>query len=82
MACWQPNRYYGHVCVSDEHYVPTLLAAYGLEDQRDGIGATTFTDWASSQGSWHPKTFHPGNAVEDIYSMRRRFLTSGCELPL
>lgn len=79
MACWQPSRLYGHICIADEHYVPTLLAAYKLNEQRDEIGVTTFTDWMSEQGSWHPKTFHPGNALEDIYSMRRMSSHSGCD---
>lgn len=70
MACGQPDRFWGHVCVADEHFVPTLLSAYKLDQQRDGVGVVTFTDWTYSPGSWHPKTFLPGNTEQDIHIMR------------
>lgn len=28
--CWSYGK---HICVSDEHYIPTLLASYDLDDQ-------------------------------------------------
>jgi hypothetical protein len=72
MSCGQPDRFWGHVCVADEHFVPTLFAAYKLDKQRDGVGVITYTDWNSSPGSWHPKTFMPGDTREDIIHMRTR----------
>lgn len=50
--CWSYGK---HICVSDEHYLPTLLASYGLDDQTDCLGEGTWTNWSSS--GWHPKTF-------------------------
>lgn len=32
-------------CYADEHYVPTLLAYKGLEEQTDCLGYTTSVDW-------------------------------------
>ena len=32
-------------CYSDEHYVPTLLASKGLENQTDCAGGLTNVDW-------------------------------------
>ncbi len=32
-------------CYSDEHYVPTLLASRGLENQTDCAGGLTNVDW-------------------------------------
>jgi len=52
--CWSYGK---HICVSDEHYLPTLLASYGLDDQTDCLGEGTWTNWSSS--GWHPKTFEP-----------------------
>lgn len=46
-------------CVSDEHYVPTLLASYGLEGQTDCLGEAHYADW--SAGGWHPRTFLPAD---------------------
>lgn len=31
------------VCVSDEHYLPTLLASYGLEQQTDCLAFVHYT---------------------------------------
>lgn len=80
-ACSQPRQQFGHVCVADEHFVPTLFAAYGLEEGRDGIGELTYTDWLSAQGSWHPTTFHPGAAQAGLFTMRQRTQYSKCARP-
>ncbi|KAK9842052.1 hypothetical protein WJX81_006318 [Elliptochloris bilobata] len=42
-------------CVADEHYVPTLLAVHGLDNQTDCLGVMTHADWAWP--SWSPKTY-------------------------
>eukprot|EP01025_Chloroclados_australasicus_P050004 TRINITY_DN5712_c0_g2_i1.p1 TRINITY_DN5712_c0_g2~~TRINITY_DN5712_c0_g2_i1.p1 ORF type:complete len:783 (+),score=57.11 TRINITY_DN5712_c0_g2_i1:271-2619(+) len=56
--CWSwydPVYKKDHVCVSDEHAIPTLLASYGLDDETDCLGGGTFTDW--QRGGWHPHTW-------------------------
>jgi hypothetical protein len=78
VACGQPSRFYGHLCIADEHFVATLLAAYGLDQQRDGVGRLTYTDWLSSQGAWHPKTFYPGDAFPSLYTMRSVSAATQC----
>lgn len=50
--CWSYGK---HICVSDEHYIPTLLASYHLDDQTDCLGTGTWTDWGVE--GWHPGTF-------------------------
>lgn len=50
--CWSFGK---HICVSDEHYIPTLLASYGLDNQTDCFGQATYADW--SVQSWHPRTY-------------------------
>ncbi|GIM04238.1 hypothetical protein Vretimale_8778 [Volvox reticuliferus] len=47
-------------CVSDEHYLPTLLASYGLDYQTDCLGEAHFVDWTSG-GGWHPRSFLPSD---------------------
>ena len=42
-------------CVSDEHYIPSLLALKGLEEECVCDGMATMTRWV--KGSPHPKTF-------------------------
>jgi hypothetical protein len=59
---------YDPVCVSDEHYMPTLLASYGLDSETDCLGLATLSDWAHARGG-HPSSFlpadlSPGLAVE------------------
>eukprot|EP00892_Ulva_mutabilis_P004537 jgi/Ulvmu1/2455/UM136_0007.1 len=77
-ACAQPRPKFGHVCVADEHFVPTLFAVYGMDESRDRMGELTYTDWLSEQGSWHPTTFHPGNAQASTLTMRQRTQYSDC----
>ena len=42
-------------CVSDEHYIPSLLAAHGLDAQTDCTGVLTHSDWAWP--NWSPKLY-------------------------
>lgn len=42
-------------CVSDEHYIPSLIALKGLEDECVCDGMATMTRWETN--SPHPKTF-------------------------
>ncbi|GMH35604.1 hypothetical protein BSKO_03472 [Bryopsis sp. KO-2023] len=50
---------HNRVCIPDEHYIPTLLASYGLDWQSDCKGLSTSTSW---ERGWHPRTFK----TEDI----------------
>lgn len=45
---------------ADEHYVPTLLAYLGKDQETDCWGFLVNVDW--SRGGAHPRTY----AVEDI----------------
>eukprot|EP01025_Chloroclados_australasicus_P018726 TRINITY_DN1995_c0_g2_i3.p1 TRINITY_DN1995_c0_g2~~TRINITY_DN1995_c0_g2_i3.p1 ORF type:complete len:915 (-),score=66.80 TRINITY_DN1995_c0_g2_i3:1189-3741(-) len=56
--CWSyydPIYKSQHVCISDEHVIPTLLGTYGLDFETDCQGVGTFTDW--KRGGWHPHTY-------------------------
>ena len=49
-ACF-PQRF----CVSDEHYIPSLFALKGLDEQCACEGMATMTRW--EENAPHPKTF-------------------------
>lgn len=54
--CWaDPVPPMRRFCVSDEHYIPTLLAALGLDAETDCQGGVTHTSWAGNY--FHPKTY-------------------------
>lgn len=62
-----PLRCSGRWCVSDEHYVPTLLAMRGEEtnctcSQAGGRGSPTHTQWP---GGPHPRTFYARELTRD-----------------
>ena len=78
MECKRNNPQVGHICVADEHFVPSLLAAYHMKDTYDRVGMFTFVDW-KSEGGWHPKTFYPGDSLQSVYTMRTRSGPAGCE---
>ncbi|CAD7696935.1 unnamed protein product [Ostreobium quekettii] len=59
-----PRKGFVKFCVSDEHYIPTLLASYGLEDQTDCRGSSTRVQWSGD--TYHPKTFHPKEVTPDL----------------
>jgi hypothetical protein len=70
----------GHTCVADEHFVPTLLTAYGMADTLDHVGLATFSDWWSRPGDWHPRIFLPGDAPakQVVHYMRSRVGPAKC----
>ena len=78
VACDTTHPNYGRTCVADEHYIASLLAAYGMDESRDGIGELTYVDWSSRDGPWHPRTFYPGNAAASIHAMRARSPSAKC----
>ena len=49
---------------ADEHYVVSLLTAWGQQAHMDCIGGTTFVDW--HQGGAHPYAFTPENITETL----------------
>jgi hypothetical protein len=54
-VCTGPSCEVQRFCVSDEHYIPSLLALKGLESECACDGMATMTRW--EQNSPHPKTF-------------------------
>lgn len=56
-------------CVSDEHWLPSLLASYGLENQTDCEGNAHFTDW--SLGGWHPRSFTAADLTPELVTFMR-----------
>eukprot|EP00879_Flechtneria_rotunda_P017338 GHRR01018162.1.p1 GENE.GHRR01018162.1~~GHRR01018162.1.p1 ORF type:complete len:820 (+),score=269.78 GHRR01018162.1:194-2653(+) len=67
-------------CVSDEHYLPSLLASYGLENQTDCQGSTHYADWSAH--GWHPKAFGPSCITRQLVQNMRTGLLSSCAAPV
>ncbi|KAI7839849.1 hypothetical protein COHA_006412 [Chlorella ohadii] len=57
-------------CIADEHYVPTLLASLGLENETYCRGwGLAYTDWSDN---WiHPKSFKPRDVTPDLIKKMR-----------
>ena len=54
------NEWRQHICVSDEHAVPSILASYGLENQTDCLGEGHHVEWP---GGWHPRVWEKSEDV-------------------
>ncbi len=52
--CYSNHTHGLPLCVSDEHFLPSLLASYGLDDETDCQGLGHYADW--SLGGWHPRS--------------------------
>ncbi len=51
-------------CVSDEHYIPTLLAYKGLENETDCMGCLVSTRWNAKKGkTTHPYSYKPSEII-------------------
>ena len=61
-------------CVSDEHYIPTLLALHKQAKSTTCLDSMTHTDW--TPGVWSPK-IHQGNAISKYLLMRLRRSQNG-----
>lgn len=61
-----PERF----CVSDEHYIPSLLALQGVRDQCACDGMAMMTRWIP--GAAHPKVFGPEDATEEVITEELR----------
>lgn len=51
-------------CVSDEHYIPTVLALKGSDEECACDGEATHVKWPGN--FFHPKTYEASDATEDI----------------
>lgn len=69
--CWSSPRNEPMVrfCVSDEHYIPSLLAMHGAEGDCACDGVITHTYWMV--GGWHPKTYRKEDARNETMMMFR-----------
>lgn len=47
-------------CVSDEHYIPTLLAHLGLANETNCRASVAYTSWGPPSYA-HPKTWGPAD---------------------
>jgi hypothetical protein len=56
-------------CYSDEHYIPTLLAVKGLDNQTDCLGFYINVDW--SAGGAHPRTYGVRDVRPSLFSTLR-----------
>lgn len=57
-------------CVADEHYLPTLLAALGLEKEADCEGwGVAAMEWKG--GAAHPRSFGPGDVSLELIQRLR-----------
>eukprot|EP01026_Neomeris_dumetosa_P054963 TRINITY_DN4964_c1_g1_i5.p1 TRINITY_DN4964_c1_g1~~TRINITY_DN4964_c1_g1_i5.p1 ORF type:complete len:216 (+),score=11.77 TRINITY_DN4964_c1_g1_i5:103-750(+) len=68
------NRRKAHVCISDESYVPSVLATYGLDSQTDCLGSVTAANWTNQ--NWHPQEFRKRQIST---SLLQRLRTTECE---
>ena len=63
-------------CHSDEHYIPSALAAWGLEGETDCVGGGTAVDW--SGGGSHPSSYWHHDISGDLIE-RLRAADDQCE---
>ena len=54
--------------VADEHYVPTLLAALGKENETDCLGGLTSVDWYRMAEGGHPWAYPPAEINKTLYA--------------
>eukprot|EP00884_Botryococcus_braunii_P021938 jgi/Botrbrau1/8428/Bobra.0237s0047.1 len=61
-------------CVSDEHYIPTLLAYLGVDNETDCLGCLVSTRWSGKKGKTnHPYSYRPSEITPSrIKSLRER----------
>lgn len=55
-------------CVADEHYVPTVLAVHGLDNETDCQGQNTHAEWRT--GEWSPHSYTPEEVPRQIMWQR------------
>lgn len=47
------------MCYLDEHYVPSLLAFHGLDNETDCRGGLVTANWTSPDTPGHPVEYSP-----------------------
>ena len=52
------------VCYTDEHYIPTVLARWGLDDETDCAGTLVSGNWSSGEG--HPHSYEPHEVTAQL----------------
>ena len=73
---WDEDRQDNRWCHSDEHYIPTALAALGLSNETDCVGGAMAVDW--SAGGAHPATYWHHDISGDLIE-RQRASDDSCE---
>lgn len=68
--CGAGQDYRQRVCVADEHYVPSVLAAYGQNEARNGYGGLTYSYFPPD--AHHPRSFPPGSLRTALQEMKCR----------
>ena len=51
-------------CYPDEHYMPSLLAREGLDNDTDCHGGIMSVDWTTRD--WHPVTYTAANVSTEL----------------
>ena len=67
--------------MSDEHYLPTLLAVHGLDAQTDCTGVLTHSDW--TWPNWSPKKYSHLEVTAELvhkYALAQSVPSAGHEL--
>jgi len=68
------------VCYSDEHYISTLLAFHGLDNETDCRGELTDRDWSRVRSTGaHPYQYKRKDIVNDLFNNLRHPEIQGCE---
>mmetsp|Transcript_11126 Transcript_11126/g.22233 ORF Transcript_11126/g.22233 Transcript_11126/m.22233 type:complete len:508 (-) Transcript_11126:140-1663(-) len=68
------------VCYSDEHYIPTLLAIQGLDNETDCRGELTDRDWSRVKVTDpHPYEYKPADISTDLFMKLRHAEIESCE---
>jgi hypothetical protein len=68
------------VCYSDEHYVPTLLAIHGLDNETDCHGELIDRDWSRVKPTDpHPYTYRSKDINKELFARLRHPEMPGCD---
>ncbi|KAK9808849.1 hypothetical protein WJX72_005003 [[Myrmecia] bisecta] len=67
-------------CFSDEHYMSTLLAIYGLDQETDCLGFVAHADWENGEPGYHPVTYEPDDISPELIQKLR--MPEICGLPV
>ena len=53
--------------IPDEHYIPTLLAALGKDNETDCLGGLTSVDWGRNEGAGHPYAYRLKDITKQLW---------------